>query len=79
MDRIIEENHCIDCCCAKSWEALGVTAYDGRSIPEHIFELRSRIEELEGRVKAATNKLKGIGFLTQVTEAIKILEGGDSK
>jgi len=33
---LAEPNHCADCCCARSWAALSVTAYDGRSIPEHI-------------------------------------------
>jgi len=33
---------CEDCCCAQSWKALGVTEYDGRSIPEHISALRER-------------------------------------
>ena len=38
--------HCRDCCCARSWEALGITEYDGRSIPEHIAALRQRIAAL---------------------------------
>ena len=38
--------HCRDCCCARSWEALGITEYDGRSIPEHITALRERIATL---------------------------------
>ena len=32
--------HCIDCCCARSWKALGITEYTGLSIPEHIERLR---------------------------------------
>lgn len=28
--------HCVDCCCARSWKALGVSEYNGRSIPEEI-------------------------------------------
>ncbi len=35
-----EDSHCKDCCCAKSWEALCITEYTGKSIPEHIAELR---------------------------------------
>jgi len=38
----IKENHCKDCCCAKSWEALGITEFTGKSIPEHIQDLRKR-------------------------------------
>jgi len=33
--------HCVDCCCARSWKALGVSEYDGMSIPEHIERLRA--------------------------------------
>lgn len=40
-----EENHCRDCCCARSWEALGIVSYTGKSIPEHIDELRSALSK----------------------------------
>jgi hypothetical protein len=40
-----EENHCRDCCCARSWDALGVSTYTGKSIPEHIGELRALLHE----------------------------------
>jgi len=39
-------NHCRDCCCAKSWEALGVHEYSGKSIPEHIAELKKDRDRL---------------------------------
>ena len=42
----IQIKHCIDCCCAQSWEALGITEYTGKSIPEHIVELRAQIEAM---------------------------------
>ena len=42
----VGDNHCKDCCCARSWEALGITAYTGRSIPEHIEALREENERL---------------------------------
>lgn len=35
-----EENHCKDCCCARAWEALGIKEYTGKSIAEHITELK---------------------------------------
>jgi hypothetical protein len=41
------ENHCTDCCCAKSWTALGITEYTGKSIPEHIIALRVEMEALK--------------------------------
>jgi hypothetical protein len=36
--------HCRDCCCARSWKALGITSYTGKSIPEHIEQLRTVLE-----------------------------------
>lgn len=37
--------HCKDCCCARSWESLGITEYTGKSIPEHIKEIRQSERE----------------------------------
>jgi len=37
------ENHCKNCCCAKSWEALGIKEYNGLSIPENILKLKEVI------------------------------------
>ena len=34
------DQHCKDCCCARSWAALGITAYTGKSISEHIDDLK---------------------------------------
>jgi hypothetical protein len=42
------EVHCRDCCCARSWEALGITTYTSLSIPEHIRLLR---EQLDAEIK----------------------------
>jgi hypothetical protein len=40
--------HCKDCCCARSWEALGNPPNnEGASIPEHIAALRSRVEAID--------------------------------
>ena len=44
-------NHCRDCCCAKSWEALGVHEYSGKSIPEHIAELKIERDNLLARLE----------------------------
>jgi hypothetical protein len=33
-------NHCVDCCCARSWKALGIESYTGKSIPEEIEKLQ---------------------------------------
>jgi hypothetical protein len=44
----LREGHCDDCCCARSWDALGIIQMDGKSIPEHIATLRARIEDVEG-------------------------------
>lgn len=43
--------HCVDCCCARSWKALGITEYTGQGIPEHIIQLKQRIERLEAALK----------------------------
>ena len=37
--------HCKDCCCAQSWAALGITKYTGKSIPEHILELKMSAQQ----------------------------------
>ena len=37
--------HCKDCCCARSWTALGFEKYTGLSIPEHIEMLRNSLRE----------------------------------
>jgi hypothetical protein len=45
-----EVSHCRDCCCARSWKALGITEYTGMSIPEHIELLRKQLDaELQWR------------------------------
>jgi hypothetical protein len=44
----LREGHCDDCCCARSWDALGIIQMDGKSIPEHIAALRARMEDVEG-------------------------------
>ena len=40
----VVENHCKDCCCARAWKALGIAKYTGKSIPEHIVEMREALE-----------------------------------
>ncbi len=40
-------NHCIDCCCQRSWEALGKKEYTGKSIPEEIEKIMLENERLE--------------------------------
>jgi hypothetical protein len=46
----MSDNHCKDCCCARSWAALGITEYDGKSIPEHISALRSELDALNAKL-----------------------------
>ena len=43
----MEATHCHDCCCARSWKALGVDKYDGKSIPEHIEQLKTENQRLK--------------------------------
>ncbi len=40
----MDKNHCHDCCCARSWKALGDPEYDGNSIDEHIATLRAQLD-----------------------------------
>ena len=42
----MSDEHCKDCCCARSWDALNIHAYTGKSIPEHIEALRAENERL---------------------------------
>jgi hypothetical protein len=48
--------HCKDCCCARSWRALGVTEYTGKSIPEHIEELRAEIAKCNAELARLADK-----------------------
>lgn len=54
-------NHCKDCCCARSWEALGITAHTGLSIPEHIRMLREENERLRPSAAALHTRQQGGG------------------
>ena len=47
----MEAAHCSDCCCARSWKALGVDKYDGKSIPEHIEQLQAENQRLKDGLK----------------------------
>lgn len=46
--------HCQDCCCARSWKALGISEYTGLSIPEHIQQLREALVGEVGLVQLLT-------------------------
>ena len=50
-----ETNHCKDCCCARSWKALGITDYTGKSICEHISELRADRDRLQAEAERLRN------------------------
>ena len=43
MRKTYDAEHCDDCCRARSWEALGITEYTGKSIPEHILDLKASL------------------------------------
>jgi hypothetical protein len=45
--------HCQDCCCARSWKALGVTEHTGKSIPEHITDLRADLAAYKQKLAEA--------------------------
>lgn len=48
-----DEEHCKDCCCARSWNALGGQTIPGGSIPQHIEELVSELAALREAVREA--------------------------
>lgn len=52
----IESDHCKDCCCARSWTALGISGYTGKSIPEEIEAIRADRD----RLAAEREKLRAI-------------------
>ena len=39
----LRAGHCADCCCARSWKALGISEYTGKSIPEEITHLQELV------------------------------------
>lgn len=53
---VSENEHCKDCCCAKSWKALGITQYTGKSIPEHIDALRTQLADAVETLKAIARR-----------------------
>ena len=46
QEKAPEAHHCVDCCCARSWKALGITEYTGKSIPEEIESLKAELYAL---------------------------------
>jgi hypothetical protein len=51
--------HCKDCCCARSWEALGITEYTGRSIPEEIERLQGVLDAALKRCRKTLDDTRG--------------------
>ena len=45
------DEHCKDCCCARSWKALGIAEYTGKSIPEHIADKNAQIDRMREPTK----------------------------
>jgi hypothetical protein len=60
--------HCKDCCCARSWQALGVTDYTGMSIPEHIERLRALLTRVYEWTPAFPVEA---GLLDEIGEALE--------
>lgn len=70
----LQYRHCTDCCCARSWRALGLedAPYTGKSIPEHISELRAENDRLNMEMVAYRHKLtpKDVEAMTAVIKAL---------
>lgn len=45
-DEARSSKHCPDCCCGHSWKALEIVEYTGKSIPEHITQLKAELTQL---------------------------------
>ena len=60
-------NHCKDCCCARSWKALGISEFTGKDIPEHIVALK---EELA----VARRDLVSIAAVEKAAEAFVMVD-----
>ncbi len=58
--------HCRDCCCARSWKALGISEYTGNSIPEHISGLRTKASRLQEALKRITDYPAGAESLLEI-------------
>lgn len=58
----LQSEHCKDCCCARAWEALGVKEYTGKSISEHITELKLNVDKLQGRDRKVIRELCGLAI-----------------
>ena len=51
------EAHCMDCCCAQSWNALGITEYTGKNIPEHISGIKSALSQARAEAERLNERL----------------------
>jgi hypothetical protein len=54
----LERGHCKDCCCARSWEALGITTYTGMDIPDHIRALAEESREKTSQIALRDEALR---------------------
>ena len=69
-----EENHCKDCCCARSWKALGIYEYTGKSIVEHIEDLRSQLDAYKAALEKIAKRKSGEYIIDAYYEIRKIAE-----
>jgi hypothetical protein len=53
----LNSEHCKDCCCARSWEALGNPPYSGVSIPQHIEQLKAQLQRAR---EASMSEIDGL-------------------
>jgi Fe-S-cluster containining protein len=76
-DKPHEANKCADCCCARSWRALGLenSPYTGKSIPEHISELVAALRQLHDEcVQAGHDRDRDFNWPKAMADACSALQ-----
>jgi len=70
MRKTYDAEHCGDCCCARSWEALGITEFTGKSIPEHILDLKADLALNASMLAKQTDLARDAETIERLTESL---------
>lgn len=63
IERLRIDPHCVDCCCSRSWAALGISEYTGKSIPEEIESLHAKLAACQALLREAVDMIADDGWL----------------